>query len=59
LRAWLYSRALIFCATFGGDTARAPRVRHPPIELPKSIEELFGKRRNNEAKLAILLVKLP
>jgi hypothetical protein len=29
------------------------------IGFPKSIEELFGKRRNNEATMAILFAKLP
>jgi hypothetical protein len=29
------------------------------IGLTKSIEELFGKRRNNEAIMAILFAKLP
>jgi hypothetical protein len=29
------------------------------IGFPKSIEELFGKRRNNEAIMAILFAKLP
>jgi hypothetical protein len=35
------------------------RCQDALIGFPKSIEELFGKRRNNEAIMAILFAKLP
>jgi hypothetical protein len=41
------------------SSVRTLAVLTPIIGFPKSIEELFGKRKNNEAMLAILFAKLP